>query len=263
MCQGCATTTISTENSTRPARRQDQGISVKLINGFQISSAGEPITLPSSAQGLLAFLALQNGPVQRRYAAGSLWTDASDHHASGSLRSILWRLSRSSLPLVEVSGTTVALARGISVDVVRMTELVRGLANGDSDLPASGPEELGLEGELLPGWYQDWVLVERERVRMHQLHGLELLSERLSRADRYFEAVEAGLAAVRADPLRESARCLLIGAHLALGNRAEAVRQYELFRETLHRELGLEPSPHIEELVRCVRRGPGERAAGR
>jgi DNA-binding SARP family transcriptional activator len=241
------------DGSALPSARPDEGISIRLLNGFRVTSDGEPIVLPNSVQALLAFLALQDCPVQRRYVAGSLWTDATEHRASGSLRSILWRLSRSTWPLIEISGTTVALARGVSVDLQQMIGLVRRLANGGGELPACGPEELGLDAELLPGWYQDWVLVERERVRMHQVHGLELLCERLMRADRYFEAVEAGLAAIRAEPLRESARCLLISAHLASGNRAEALRQYELFRGTLQHELGLQPSPRMEELVRRVR----------
>jgi len=133
-----------------------------------------------------------------------------------------------------------------------MIGMVRQLAGG-GDIPACGPRELGLDAELLPGWYQEWVVVERERVHMQQVHGLELLCARLTRDGRYYEAVEAGLAAVRAEPLRESARCLLIGAHLASGNTAEALRQYELFRATLHRELGLQPSPHMEDLVGSLR----------
>jgi DNA-binding SARP family transcriptional activator len=61
--------------------------------------------------------------------------------------------------------------------------------------------------------------------------------------------VQVGLAAVAAEPLRESAHRLLIQGHLAEGNLAEAVRQYDFYRTLLSRELGIEPSPTIKRLV--------------
>jgi DNA-binding SARP family transcriptional activator len=62
-------------------------------------------------------------------------------------------------------------------------------------------------------------------------------------------AIEAGLAAVYAAPLRESAHRCLIGVYLAEGNQAEALHEYRAYRDTLHDELGLEPSRRMEELI--------------
>jgi DNA-binding SARP family transcriptional activator len=70
---------------------------------------------------------------------------------------------------------------------------------------------------------------------------------------RYGEAVDAGLAAVCAEPLRESAHRVLIRTHMAEGNHAEAGRQYELCRRLLRHEVGVEPSPQLRELVSGVR----------
>ncbi len=75
------------------------------------------------------------------------------------------------------------------------------------------------------------------------------MCERLTTARRYGEAVEAGLAAVRAEPLRESAHQVLVKVHLAEGNRFEATRQYQNRRRLLQSELGLEPSPGLTELL--------------
>jgi hypothetical protein len=69
--------------------------------------------------------------------------------------------------------------------------------------------------ELLPGWYDDWVLLEREPLRQRVLHGLEALSRHLVRAGRFAEAVEAAMVAVAVEPLRESAQRALVTAHLA------------------------------------------------
>jgi len=55
--------------------------------------------------------------------------------------------------------------------------------------------------------------------------------------------VEAGLVAVAAEPLRESAHRVLIEAYLAEGNRAQALTQFHSCRSILLRELNIEPSP--------------------
>ena len=68
-------------------------------------------------------------------------------------------------------------------------------------------------------------------------------------------AVEAGLAAVAAEPLRESAHRALIAAHLAEGNRSEAMRQFEFYRMLLGKELGLEPSAMMASLAPDVAKG--------
>jgi DNA-binding SARP family transcriptional activator len=104
--------------------------------------------------------------------------------------------------------------------------------------------------DLLPGWYDDWVLVERERVRQRLLHALEALSSQLARAGRCAEAVEAAMMAVTAEPLRESAQRVLIQAHLAEGNWVEGRRSFEAYRDVLDRELGVEPDPELAAMVR-------------
>ena len=85
-----------------------------------------------------------------------------------------------------------------------------------------------LSADLLPDWYDDdWVLVEREQYHQLRLHALEAMCARLTSIGRFGQAVQAGLAAVQGEPLRESAHYILIKAHLAAGNRWEATRQYE------------------------------------
>ncbi len=97
--------------------------------------------------------------------------------------------------------------------------------------------------------HRDWVLVERERYRQLRMHALETLCIHLTSVARYAEAIEAGLAAVSSEPLRESAHRVLIHAHLAEGNRCEAIRQYDRYRALLEKELGLRPSAEIAGLL--------------
>ena len=106
-----------------------------------------------------------------------------------------------------------------------------------------------LSADLLPGWYDDWVLTEAEEWRQLRLYALEALAGRLAAAGRSGEAVCAARAVVRAEPLRESGYATLIRVHLAEGNQSEAVRQFARCRLLLHAELGLEPSPQLHQLV--------------
>ena len=110
--------------------------------------------------------------------------------------------------------------------------------------------------DLLPGWYDDWALMERERIRQRLLHALEALSIRLISLGRYGEAVDAALLAVGADPLRESAQRVLIKAHIAESNLIEARRSYLAYRDLAQRELGIEPSSELLALLRFHRDKP-------
>jgi DNA-binding SARP family transcriptional activator len=110
-----------------------------------------------------------------------------------------------------------------------------------------------LRGDLLPGWYDDWVLLERERLRQLRMHALEAVARRLGEAGRYGDALQAAYAAMRAEPLRESAHRIVIRLHLAEGNVCEARRAYEQFRVLLADELGVQPSEQMARLVRRLR----------
>ena len=102
---------------------------------------------------------------------------------------------------------------------------------------------------MLPDWYDDWVLLERERFRQVRLHALEVLSRRLADQGRIGEAIDAAILAVTIEPLRESAHRAVIVLHLEEGNVGEAMRQFETYRTLLARDLGLEPSPALARLV--------------
>ena len=109
-----------------------------------------------------------------------------------------------------------------------------------------------LNGDLLPGWYDDWVLVDRERLRQMRVHALESMARGLGEQHRYAEAIEVGMAAVAAAPLRESAHREVIRIHLAEGNVSEALRQFEVCAQLLRADLGLQPSERMIDLMQSV-----------
>jgi DNA-binding SARP family transcriptional activator len=226
---------------------------LSLLGGFELRHAGQAVAVPRSGQRLMALLALQARPLERLYVAGMLWLDAPEERAGASLRSALWRLPvPGGAAVVEASTTHLRLAGDVAVDLHELAALAERLeraSGGDDDLAPSA-----LTRDLLPDWYEDWVLLERERFRQLRLHALEALCVRLTEAGRFGAAVQAGLAAVAGEPLRESAHRRLIQTHLAEGNPGEALRQYNLYRRLLTSELAIEPSAAIRSLVEPLAR---------
>jgi DNA-binding SARP family transcriptional activator len=220
-----------------------------LLGGFELRVPGAPEQPPVHVQRLLAFLALQRRPLQRAYVSGHLWFDLSQEHANGCLRSTLWRMSRYPQPLVEATTTHLALEPRVVVDARELDATAQRVIRCDGDPAGDDVEVLARADDLMPDWYDDWVLQERDRLRQIRLLALEAASESLIEQRRYAEGAMAALAVVDTDPLRESAYRLLIRAYVGSGNIAEALHQFATFRERLSRALGLAPSPQMLELV--------------
>jgi DNA-binding SARP family transcriptional activator len=230
---------------------------VVLLDGFSLQSGDhrpglDGGDLPPGVQRLVAHVSLSGRPA-RAAIAGQLWPDVVEEHALGSLRSTLWRLHKIAPGLIDASGGALSLAAGVRVDVRELSDWAERVRS-----PQAGAEEVrlppgGLRGDLLPGWYDDWVLLERERVRQLRLHTLEALAVRLAAMGRLADALEAAYEAVRTEPLRESAHRTVVRVHLMEGNLVEARRAHDVFREMLWEELGVHPSALMGELLRGIR----------
>ncbi|HEX9711570.1 MAG TPA: BTAD domain-containing putative transcriptional regulator [Actinomycetota bacterium] len=220
-----------------------------LLGSFSLHDGTESVRLPLNAQRLVCFLALHDGELLREHVAGSLWGDATEHRAAGSLRSALWRLGHAIAPVVEVTHAHLRLSPRVIVDVRATEALARRILDDSNELSEADMDEISLSRDLLPDWTEDWVLIKREYHNQLRLRALEALCRRLSATGRFVQATRAGLLAVSGEPLRESAQRALIAAHLAEGNVASARRQYDSFRSLLRKELNLEPSPDMQALV--------------
>jgi DNA-binding SARP family transcriptional activator len=207
------------------------------------------VALPASSQRLLAFAALRGKPLARTYVAGHLWLDSTEQRAAASLRSALWRLNRAAGEVVWASGRELGLCEWVDVDVRAASAAAQEVLRGRGRVRAELAAALIDSDDVLPDWYDDWVDTERERFRQIRLQALERLCERLTAERRFGEALGAGVAALRAEPLRESAHRVMIGLHLAQGNLGEAVRQYEACERLMTDELGVKPSPETSQLI--------------
>lgn len=229
---------------------------IGLTGGFRLFVAGRAVAVPHSAEKVVAFLALAARPVSRGRLAGTLWLDAREPLAAKSLRTALWRLNRVGVGVVSTYDDMVELAAGVPVDV---SELIR-LANRLIQRPIppdamAGLSELLERRDLLPDWDEEWVVVDRERYRLLRLEALESAAEELLAQGRLADAVVVASAAVHSEPLRESARRLVVSAQVQQGNLAEAIRSYRDFRRLLRAEFGLDPSPAMTRLIEPLQNG--------
>ncbi|MFI7608156.1 BTAD domain-containing putative transcriptional regulator [Micromonospora sp. NPDC049366] len=236
---------------------------LRLLGGFHLERDGRTVAVPHGARRLLAFLGVRQR-CERAEAAGTLWPGSHEERARANLRTMLWRLHRLTPDPLVVEDDRLTLADGVSSDVAALVAASAVILAG---APATSGGLPLATGELLPGWYDDWVLAERERLRQTRLYALEALAALLTTQGRFSEATQVALTAVQLEPLRESATRALIAVHLAERNIHEAVRRFELFRADLRRELGVAPTPWLERLLRDglyadapdVDGGPGRR----
>jgi DNA-binding SARP family transcriptional activator len=229
---------------------------VVVLGRFGVFIGGQRISLAPASQRLLAFVALAGGIVNRARAAGVLWAGVSEERAHVSLRAALTRLGARAPGLLLAQGSQLELAANVRVDLHEAQRFARQIParaelNGTAAL-LSPRLPLLFSRELLPGWYDEWVLVEAETWRQLRLHTLEALSVQFAQLGRFAEAVASAQAAVGADPLRESAQAVLIRAHLSEGNQSEALREFERYRRRLHDELGLQPTPRLQAMLPVV-----------
>ncbi len=244
--RGHATSTGWTGSA--PARPQ-----LRLLGEFELIWRGEVAPMASGAQRLLAFLALKRAPVRRSHLAGALWIDSDEHRAGGNLRSALWRLRALGADIVRATSLDVRLSPWVRVDLDEATSLAAAIASPGTVFDVERIDMTPLTRDLLVGWYDDWIVFERERFRQIRLHALESLSERQQAQGLYAQAVQCAMAAIDGDPLRESAYRVLIKAHLAEGNHAEAIRQYRALSDLLMSDLGVAPSEEVASLVHALK----------
>jgi DNA-binding SARP family transcriptional activator len=210
---------------------------------------GDAVRVPTNVERLVAFLAINQTSHQRIRVANALALDITEQRASARLRAALWRIERVSPGWVVRDDCRLALAPDVRVDLPDAISHARRILDEGDLVPVEDEGFDDLMSDLLPHWEDEWLLFERERLRQLRVHALESLARLLTRRDRLAQAIDAGIAAVAAEPLRESAQRALIKAHLAEGNVSEARRQFFAFRDLLEESLGISPTAALRDLA--------------
>jgi SARP family transcriptional regulator, regulator of embCAB operon len=218
---------------------------LQLIGGWRLCRAGRYLKVGPRQQRLIAALALL-GSQPRPFLAGLLWPDSTDAQASGSLREAIWAISRQLPGLLVNDDGRLELADTVRTDLPEVWDTTDTAAG----MPDRSRMELLARGELLPGWYEDWVLCEQEQFRLRRLRALQALAEDMLACGDASGALEAVSAALRIDPLHGNAMRLLLRVHLSEGNHAGALLAYRDFSSRMQAEFGASLPAEISELVR-------------
>ena len=227
-------------------------LEVQFFGSFAMQHDGKPVVLSSrAAQSLFAYLILTAGTQHRREKlAGLFWPDVSEAKSRTYLRQQLWRI-RKALPANTESDYLLAdditicfnAASEYWLDVEALRELEEG-ASVDEIMKALSM----YQGELLPGFYEDWVTQEREHLQVLFEARMEQLLDMLAAEKRWQELLEWSERWIQRSDVPETAYRQMITAYIALGDRARAASTYERCVKAL-RELDLEPSEETRSLV--------------
>lgn len=218
-----------------------------------------------AVQALLAFLLLQRHRAHPRESlAGTFWGDRSESRARGCLSTALWRLRQVLEPKGIASGTYLVTTSTGEVrfngksdhwlDVAVFEEVVTPILATPvrvMDDAAARELEAALElytGELLEGFFDDWALRERERLRGLYLNSLAHLMQYHKNRGDYEQSLGYGQRILDYDPLREEIHRELMRLYVENGQRALAVRQYETCCEVLDAELSIPPMEETRAL---------------
>jgi DNA-binding SARP family transcriptional activator len=233
--------------------------------------------LTQALQPLLAWLVLNRKKTHAREALTELfWAEQREDRARRCLSTALWRLKQALEPDgVQPGAYLISTAATVGfnndsdhwLDVAAFEEgvgLLRtlGHATGNAHDWLRAEGAIGhYTGDLLEGFYEDWAIRERERLRLLYLDSLATLLTHYSQADAHDDALRCGQQILALDPLREDIHRELIRLHLQRSHRALALRQYEQCRAVLADELGVEPMEETRAL--CAAMLPANAAAPR
>ena len=138
------------------------------------------------------------------------------------------------------------LAPNVTVDARELEALIRRL-NADRAVLRAFAEPERLTVELLPGWKDRRIRVERTVLRVRATYVLE---EQIACGD--LPAARRAIdVALDADPLHANAVRALIGIHRSAGDHDEAIRTYFRFRDLWFNTHGLEPT-ELEALIKWL-----------
>ena len=233
-------------------------LAVRLLGAVEIILDGRRLSAFNSLrlQRFLALIALRRDPQHRSRLAFELWPDSDERQARTNLRKLLHDF-RHSLPdigeFVEIDNETVRWnpTAPTEVDVLRFRDAV---AAGDLELAARL-----YSGDFLPSCYDDWVLEERARLRAEAYQALVRLTEEAAERADHKATIRYAQRVIDLEPTDEAAVRLQMGAHLALGDRAAALRAYHRCAEALGRDLAAAPGEAIGAMYQQLRAGAPNR----
>jgi DNA-binding SARP family transcriptional activator len=238
---------------------------LELLGGFRVA-VGKHVVPDDAwrrrkAAGLVKLLALSPGhKLHREQVMDALWPDLTPDAAAANLRKAVHYARRAfdgdgDRVIASVGELLCLPADGVWIDVEALrTAAAQARRTADAALYAEAVE-LYRDGLLPEDRYEEWTFALRDELQSDYAALLEEMAALLESRGELEAAAQAATRLVAAEPLRESGHLLLMRLHALAGRRADAMRGYERLRDSLAAELGMEPSPHAQQLYEEVRAG--------
>jgi WD40 repeat protein/class 3 adenylate cyclase len=235
-------------------------LQIQLLGQFEVRADGKRITIASRpAQSLFSFLILTAGTAHRREKlAGMFWPDTSDENARKNLRQELWRIRKAISSVPQPVEMDYLLADEFTLGFNRDAEYwldVAQLERPDLDLPALLSNLSAYQGELLPGFYEEWISLERERIQAVFEARMGQLLEQLIVAERWIALQEWSERWLSFGNTPESAYRALMLASGVRGDIAKVATIYQRCADELLEHFGIEPSAETRALYDGLRKG--------
>src|SRR6266487_3902743 len=233
-------------------------LEVRLLGKFDVRRDGKTIAITSRpAQSLFAYLILNAGTSHRREKlAGLLWPDSLEETARDNLRHALWRMRKA---LQAASSTRFLHADDVAISFKESSdywldaaELERLSEDASSDGLIAALSDY--QGELLPGFYDEWVILEREHLNSIFEHHMARLMSLLQDEKRWLDILDWGERWIKLGQKPESAFRALMSAHAAKGDMSKVAATYERCVKSL-KEFGIEPSEQTRALYERLKVG--------
>ncbi len=252
-------------------------LQIKLLGSFRATLGEKTVQgfVSGKVQALLAYLAMAERPCPRSRLAALLWGEMPEADALANLRKALSNLRHLLGPYLLINRCEAGLnpESNYWVDALAFQQAaIRWLPC--AEITTGGLDDAALEGlqncaalhggEFLDGFrartsvnFEDWMLLERER--LHNLTGQVLfqLGAQFAARRRYAEALTASSRLLELAPWNEDAHRQRMSLLACEGHRAAALRQYEIFCQTLQAKLGVQPGAEIQSLYQRLAQGDG------
>ncbi|MEM7112355.1 MAG: BTAD domain-containing putative transcriptional regulator [Chloroflexota bacterium] len=244
-------------------------LQINLLGKLSVQRDAYDVTLPLKAQELLGFLLLFPRHAHMREAlAARLWGESTAKQAKKYLRQTLWHLQSllgqetetGAAPLLLVEGDWVQVnaQAKLQVDTWSVKEAFKLIKDRPGEALAAEQVTLLKEtvtrcqGELLPNWYHDWCLLEREQYRLMLFTILDKLVAYCLAHQQWESGIQYGMQLLQMDQSREKGHRHLMRLYYLSGDRTAALRQFQYCQRLLEIEFGVEPTHKTEQLWQLI-----------
>jgi LuxR family transcriptional regulator, maltose regulon positive regulatory protein len=269
--EDCYLQTISNHEAPTPAAVNDQPcLQVRFFGHFEILCNGEPLQLRRNGNVLSIFkylLAHRDRPVSRDHLMGWMWPESNLKKARSSLNVAICVLRK----LLSNCSTSLQNCILLEEGYYRLSPTVRVVTDVDEfdaryeqgcHLEKTNRVEAAIEYEkavelyrgdyLLEHLYEDWTMIERERLSNTYMDILERLAVYYQETEQLRESIRISYRILEKDRCHENCHLLITKSYAFLGSYGRALHQYRLFKGVLKSTHGAEPSAETEERFESV-----------